>query len=148
MSTLTELDHELAKRHGSFASYSTEVDPVLVETYGDSPTDEVDRLLDIFAKPDSHVLDLGCGAGFTLCRLAPHVAAIWGFDQDADLLAAAQLADATDAVQRGTGSAGIRALHALQHDGKGSKSAEPPQSLSLPSCGGTLCACCSGGEAA
>lgn len=61
-----------------------------METYGDSPADEVDRLLDIFARPDSRVLDLGCGAGFTLCQLAPRVAAIWGFDQDADLLAAAR----------------------------------------------------------
>jgi SAM-dependent methyltransferase len=35
-------------------------------------------------------LDLGCGAGFTLCRLAPRVAGICGIDQNADLLAAAQ----------------------------------------------------------
>jgi SAM-dependent methyltransferase len=90
MSTLTELDQKLAKRYGSFASYPTEADPVLVETYGDSPADEVDRLLDTLAGPDSRVLDLGCGAGFTLCRLAPRVAAIWGFDQDSDLLAAAR----------------------------------------------------------
>lgn len=90
MKPLAELDRELANRYGSYASYATDVDPVLVETYGDGPADEVDRLLDIFAKPDSRVLDLGCGAGFTLCRLAPRVAAIWGFDEDADLLAAAR----------------------------------------------------------
>jgi SAM-dependent methyltransferase len=52
-------------------------------------------LLDTFIHPDSRVLDLGCGAGFTLCRLAPRVAAIWGFDQDADLLAAARQRVAT-----------------------------------------------------
>lgn len=85
-----ELDQELAKRYGSYASYSTEVDPILVETYGDGPADEVDRLLDIFAQPDRCFLDLGCGAGFTLCRLAPHVSAIWGLDEDPDLLAAAR----------------------------------------------------------
>jgi SAM-dependent methyltransferase len=47
--------------------------------------------LDIFAKPESRVLDLGCGAGFTLCRLAPKVAAIWGFDENTELLEAARL---------------------------------------------------------
>lgn len=90
ISTLAELDQELARRYGSYASYPTETDPVLVETHGDSPADEVDRLLDVLARPDSRALDLGCGAGFTLCRLAPRVAAIWGFDQDVDLLAAAR----------------------------------------------------------
>jgi SAM-dependent methyltransferase len=90
LGTLTELDQELANRYGSYASYSTEVDPIQVETHGDSPADEVDRLLDILATPESQVLDLGCGADFTLCRLAPRVATIWGFDQDADLLTAAR----------------------------------------------------------
>jgi SAM-dependent methyltransferase len=90
MSTLTDLDRELARRYGSYATYPTDTDPILVETYGDSPADEVDRLLDVLATPDSRVLDLGCGAGFTLCRLAPNVAAIWGFDLDADLLNAAR----------------------------------------------------------
>ncbi len=89
MNTLAAVDRALAARYGSFARYATDVDPILIETHGDSPADEVDRLLDIFAQPDRHMLDLGCGAGFTLCRLAPHVATIWGFDQDADLLATA-----------------------------------------------------------
>ena len=61
-------------------------------TYGDGPADEVDRLLDIFATPESQVLDLGCGAGFTLCRVAPKVKTIWGFDQETELLEAAQAA--------------------------------------------------------
>jgi SAM-dependent methyltransferase len=90
MSTLAELDQQLAKRYGGFASYTNDVEPALVEAYGDSPADEVDRLLDTFAQPTRQILDLGCGAGFTLCRLAPRVAAIWGFDQDPDLLAAAR----------------------------------------------------------
>ena len=76
MGTLTELDRQLAERYGSYASYATEVDPIIVDTHGDGPTDEVDRLLDVFAGPESHVLDLGCGAGFTLCRLAPTVTGI------------------------------------------------------------------------
>jgi SAM-dependent methyltransferase len=86
VNTPIDPDGELAGRYGSYASYSTNADPILVETYGDGPADEVDRLLDVFATPESRVLDLGCGAGFTLCRLAQRVAAIWGFDQDADLL--------------------------------------------------------------
>ncbi len=90
INTLKDLDQELAKRYGAYASYPLKVDPVLIETYGDSPSDEVDRLLNIYAKPDSRVLDLGCGAGFTLCQLAPHVAAMWGLDENTDLLAAAR----------------------------------------------------------
>jgi SAM-dependent methyltransferase len=90
MNIYNELDQELAKRYGSYASYVTEVDPSLVETYGDGPADEVDRLLNLFAQPDRCFLDLGCGAGFTLCRLAPQVSTIWGFDEDANLLAAAR----------------------------------------------------------
>ena len=90
MITLDELDRKLAGRYGSYASYATKVDPIVVEAYGDGPADEVDRLLERYARPESCILDLGCGAGFTLCRLAPRVAAIWGFDQDADLLDAAR----------------------------------------------------------
>jgi SAM-dependent methyltransferase len=45
----------------------------------------------MYATSKSQVLDLGCGAGFTLCRLAPKVKTIWGFDEDAELLKAAQL---------------------------------------------------------
>jgi SAM-dependent methyltransferase len=89
MASLADLDRKLAASYGAFASYSTPVDPTHIDTYGDSPAEEVDRLLDRLAQPGSRVLDLGCGAGFTLCRLAPQVAAIWGFEQDPDLLAAA-----------------------------------------------------------
>lgn len=91
MSKLSELDQILAREYGAYASYPTAVDPILIETYGDGPAEEVDRLLDRYAKTDSNVLDLGCGAGFTLCRLAPKVASVWGFDQDEKLLTAARL---------------------------------------------------------
>jgi len=91
MEKLTELDQALAQDYGNYASYVTDVDPVLVETYGDGPTEEVDRLLDMYAQPNSHVLDLGCGSGFTLCRIAVKVSSIWGFDQDERLLNAARL---------------------------------------------------------
>jgi SAM-dependent methyltransferase len=91
MKKLNEIDQALARDYGNYASYPTSVDPVLVETYGDGPAEEVDRLLDRYARADSHVLDLGCGAGFTLCRLAPKVSSIWGFEQEEQLLAAARL---------------------------------------------------------
>lgn len=90
MTAFVELDQSLAQRYGAYASYRGEADAALVETYGDSPADEVDRLLDRLAGPGKTVLDLGCGAGFTLCRLAPNVEAIWGFDEEAELLAAAR----------------------------------------------------------
>jgi|WetSurMetagenome_2_1015567.scaffolds.fasta_scaffold105071_2 SAM-dependent methyltransferase len=91
MKELEEIDQALAQDFGNYASYATAVDPVKLETYGDGPAEEMDRLLDRYAKPGSQVLDLGCGAGFTLCRLAPKVALIWGFDQDERLMAAARL---------------------------------------------------------
>lgn len=91
MDELSEMDQQLARDYGSYASYPTAEDPALVDTYGDGPAEEVDRLLDTLTGASSTVLDLGCGAGFTLCRLAPRVKAIWGFEQDARLLAAARL---------------------------------------------------------
>jgi SAM-dependent methyltransferase len=96
------MDRSLAKRYGSYASYPHESDPFLVKNYEDGPADEVDRLLDRFAASESQVLDLGCGAGFTLCRLAPKVKAIWGFDEDADLLNAARLRAAHMEIENAT----------------------------------------------
>lgn len=86
----TALDDELAKRYGAYASFSTDVDPYLVENWGESAADEVDRLLKQYCRTHMTVLDLGCGAGQTLCRLAGKVQHIFGFEQDVNLLAAAQ----------------------------------------------------------
>ena len=86
---LTELDKTLAERYGGYASYKTEGGAV-VDFYSDNPADEVDRLLDACTTRGSRVLDIGCGAGFTLCRLAPKVAEIWGIDQDEALLEASR----------------------------------------------------------
>jgi hypothetical protein len=44
MENLAELDRDLAREYGNYASYSTDVDPVSAETYGDGPAEEVDRL--------------------------------------------------------------------------------------------------------
>jgi SAM-dependent methyltransferase len=89
--TLEERDRELARKYGGYASF-TETDgaPILTKDWGDSAADEIDRLLDRYTGPESIVLDLGCGAGQTLCRLAPCVHAIYGFDQEEDLLTAAR----------------------------------------------------------
>jgi SAM-dependent methyltransferase len=88
--TLEELDRQLAERFGGYASCRRD-DDTTTDTYGDGPAEEMDRLLDAYCKPDSRVLDIGCGAGFTLCRLAPKVAEIWGFEQEPDLLEATRL---------------------------------------------------------
>ncbi len=81
-----DLDLKLAEQYGSYASFSTQADPTFTDYFGENPAEEVDRLLAIFAKPDRCFLDLGCGAGQTLCALAPQVKEIWGFDQDDILL--------------------------------------------------------------
>ncbi len=84
------LDDELAPVYGAYGSYPTEHDPALVETHGDAPWDEVYRLIDRLTGPDSVVLDLGCGAGFHVCTVAPEVGHVWGFEQDPRLIAAAR----------------------------------------------------------
>jgi SAM-dependent methyltransferase len=89
MQTLTDFDKTIADRYGGYASYET-ADGADVDYYGDNPADEVDRLLDVLATPERRVLDIGCGAGFTLCRLAPKVKEIWGIDQDDVLLEASR----------------------------------------------------------
>jgi SAM-dependent methyltransferase len=88
---LEERDLELARKYGAYASYTeTDAAPILTMDWGESAAGEVDRLLDRYAGPDAIVLDIGCGAGQTLCRLAPRVRAIYGFDQEEDLLTAAR----------------------------------------------------------
>ncbi|HTK09933.1 MAG TPA: class I SAM-dependent methyltransferase [Ktedonobacteraceae bacterium] len=86
-----DFDIELAERYGAFASYQSAVSPSLIEYYGENPASEVDRLLDLYATSESSVLDIGCGAGHTLCRLAPKVKQIWGVDANAELLHATRL---------------------------------------------------------
>lgn len=83
-----EADELLAEKYGSYASFNTAVDPHLVETWGESPAEEVDRLLTHFCNPTTVMLDLGCGAGQTLCRYAPSIQEIWGFEQEPELLEA------------------------------------------------------------
>lgn len=88
---MLDIDHALAKRYGAFASYHSDAFPVSIEYYGENPTEEFDRLLDQYVRPDCAVLDLGCGAGHTLCRLAPAVERIWGIDSNEELMAATHL---------------------------------------------------------
>ena len=89
LKSAVEIDQELAERFGAYAGYETAVSPT-VETYGDDPRQEIKRLLTHYLTPESHVLDLGCGAGQTLCRIAPQVAEAWGFDQEPALLEGAR----------------------------------------------------------
>ena len=92
LSDLTDIDRQLSESYGAYASYdNTEAAPAHVDHYGESPPhEELVRLLDVYARPESRVLDVGCGAGFATCRLAAKVAEAWGFDQDPRLLAAAR----------------------------------------------------------
>ncbi len=86
-----DFDRELATRYGVFASYQSDASPSSAEYYGENPSVEVDRLLDHYTTPESCALDIGCGAGQTLCRLAPQVKQIWGVDSNEELLNAARL---------------------------------------------------------
>src|SRR5215213_8577097 len=87
-----DVDRQLKESYGAYASYyDTDAAPAHVDHYGETPPhEELARLLDVYARPDSRVLDLGCGAGFATCRLAATVEEAWGFDQDERLLAAAR----------------------------------------------------------
>ena len=82
------IDLEIAPRRGAYASYVTQNDPFRTDYHGDSPAVEMDRLLDALTDEHSNVLDLGSGAGFTLCRLAARVKEIWGVDLDRELMEA------------------------------------------------------------
>lgn len=86
-----DFDKELAQRYGGFTSYPSAVAPALVEYYGENPATEVDRLLDLYTTSESYVLDIGCGAGQTLCRLAAKTKHIWGVDNNTELLHATHL---------------------------------------------------------
>ena len=86
-----DFDRELAARYGGFTSYPSPANPSHIDYYGEVPAVEVDRLLDLYATPQSTVLDIGCGAGQTLCRLAPNVKEIWGITLDEELVQAARM---------------------------------------------------------
>ncbi len=86
-----DFDDELARRYGVFASYQSDAYPSLIEYYGENPNNEVDRLLDHYTTSESYVLDIGCGAGHTLCRLASRVMQVWSVDSNEELLNAARL---------------------------------------------------------
>lgn len=86
-----DFDRELAERYGVFTSYRSHAYPSHIEYYGEDPTVEFDRLLDHYAGPESSVLDIGCGAGQTLCRLAPGVKLIRGITLGEDLFQATRM---------------------------------------------------------
>src|SRR5450631_167618 len=91
MSSMNEAtDEELARKYGSFASYQSDFAPAFVDYYGENPADEVQRLLELHCHSACNVLDIGCGAGQTLCRTASHVGYVWGIDRNNELLQAAQ----------------------------------------------------------
>lgn len=81
-------DRDLAARFGAYAGFTTDAAPTRVVYDAGSPAEDIGRLLRHHARVGSHFLDIGCGAGHTLCRLAPHVREAWGFEQDRALLAA------------------------------------------------------------
>ena len=85
-----DLDVALAARFGAYASFVTPNDPIAVEFHGDSPAIEVDRLLDSYVNNSVDVLDLGCGAGFSLCRVAKHARSVLGIDLETELLESAR----------------------------------------------------------
>jgi len=88
--TLSDNDRRLAERYGRYAGFTRETDPVS-EYYGDDPSEEADRLLDVHAAADMCFLDVGCGAGQTLARLAPDAAELWGVEMWPELLDGARL---------------------------------------------------------
>lgn len=79
------IDKELAKRFRRYASFQTETDPV-AKYYGENPAEEVHRLLDIHVSSKTRFLDVGCGAGQTIARIAPKATEAWGIDMQPDLL--------------------------------------------------------------
>ncbi len=83
-------DQILGEKYGDYAGFTTEASPVSVNHFGEDPLNEVKRLLHIYVRPNSRILDIGCGAGQTLCQFAPQVQEAWGIDGAGDLLAGAR----------------------------------------------------------
>ncbi|MEM7539410.1 MAG: class I SAM-dependent methyltransferase [Chloroflexota bacterium] len=88
---LAKVDAKLAEEYGGYAGYTTDASPYLVEIVGEEPETEVKRMLTQMVKPESKILDVGCGPGRSLCQFAPQVAEAWGYDEDEALLASAHL---------------------------------------------------------
>ncbi len=88
---LARLDRQLAETRGAYFGFQTVAGPERTEDYGLSPAAEVDRLLDRYAGPATRFLDVGSGAGQTLCRLGARVREAWGLDMLAHPLEAARL---------------------------------------------------------
>ncbi len=107
---LKAFDEELAAAGGAYWSYPTPHDPALEEFNGPDPAKAIDEILASYATPESCILDLGCGAGFTLCRLARTARLVWGFDEDARCVEAARLR------ARCEGLSNVRQIHGTAGD--------------------------------
>ncbi|MEZ4736951.1 MAG: methyltransferase domain-containing protein [Caldilineaceae bacterium] len=83
-------DQSLAQQYGEYVGFQTDASPYLVEHHGEDPELEIKRLLPLYIRSNSRVLDIGCGPGHTLARIAPTVQAAWGIEQDPQLLQGAQ----------------------------------------------------------
>lgn len=84
------IDNILAQQYGEYAGFQTTASPYLIDYYGENPEQEIKRLLPLYLRPTSRLLDIGCGAGKTICQFAPQVQEAWGFDADAALLQGAR----------------------------------------------------------
>lgn len=80
------IDNTLAPHYGEYAGFQTTASPYLVDYQGENPEQEIKRLLPFYLHPHSRLLDIGCGAGKTICQFAPQVQEAWGFDPDPNLL--------------------------------------------------------------
>jgi SAM-dependent methyltransferase len=83
------IDEMLGQKYGDYAGFTTDASPAIVEHFGEDPLNEIKRLLKLYIRPDSRILDIGCGAGQTLCQFAPFVKEAWGIDPARDLLVSA-----------------------------------------------------------
>jgi SAM-dependent methyltransferase len=84
------LKKSIEERYGAYASFKTNAAPCVTEYYGENPGDEIERLLNIYITPESKLLDLGCGAGFTMSRISSKVADYYGIDCNSELLSYAE----------------------------------------------------------
>lgn len=82
---MVENEKHLSERFRRYASFTTETDPV-ADYYGENPSQEMDRLIDIYTDTNTRFLDVGCGAGQTVASIASKVKEVWGIDIVLDLL--------------------------------------------------------------